>query len=234
MPTQNRRVATYLPKEIDDRLKAFIAERGLKGDSLALIVILSEYFGVSQQMAHKVDYSSFVTQEQFNELAAKVSELAAAIEKSSSQNSLLSRLPEKLKQLEERVEAIEETKSQLEHQEISTDESVPGQIDLLGWVPEEIQGELSSELPKNENSAPGDESQSPKSSSDSELKPMNGHTLSVRFRLHKAVVGNNKNNWKDNPDKFVAWTKKKDPSGVAWRYNPEDKLYHPITTEEEF
>lgn len=52
MPTENRRVAAYLPKAIDDRLEAFKTERGLKGDSPALIAILEEYFGVSREVAH--------------------------------------------------------------------------------------------------------------------------------------------------------------------------------------
>lgn len=107
MPTQNRRVATYLPKELDDRLKAFIAEHDLKGDSPALIAILSEYFGVSQQIAQKVDYSSFVTQEQFNELVFKVSEVASVTERSNSLSNIIGKLSDKLMRLEERIEALE-------------------------------------------------------------------------------------------------------------------------------
>lgn len=52
MPTQNRRVATYLPPSIDDRLKTFKLERNIKGDSEALIAALSEYFQVSQEVAY--------------------------------------------------------------------------------------------------------------------------------------------------------------------------------------
>lgn len=112
MPTENRRVATYLPKELDDRLKAFITERNLKGDSPALIVILSEYFQVDTLVAQKVDYSGFVKTEQFEELAAKVSELATAVERSNSPSTLLSNLPEKMRQLAERLDKIETTRVQ--------------------------------------------------------------------------------------------------------------------------
>lgn len=52
MSTQNRRVATYLPPYIDDRLKSFKLERNIKGDSEALIAVLSEYFQVSQEVAY--------------------------------------------------------------------------------------------------------------------------------------------------------------------------------------
>lgn len=112
MPTKNPRVATYLPKELNDRLKAFIVERNLKGDSPALIVILSEYFGIDTLVAQKVDYSGFVRTEQFEELAAKVSELSERMEKGSSVSGLLSRLPDKMRQLAERLERVETTRAE--------------------------------------------------------------------------------------------------------------------------
>jgi hypothetical protein len=53
MPTQNRRVATYLPSYIDEPFKAFKSQRDIKGDSEALIAILSEYLQVSQEVAYQ-------------------------------------------------------------------------------------------------------------------------------------------------------------------------------------
>lgn len=64
MATNNTRVAAYLPQDITDALNIFKIERGLivpeikdeKGlranDSQALITILAEFFGVSQEVAH--------------------------------------------------------------------------------------------------------------------------------------------------------------------------------------
>jgi hypothetical protein len=52
MPTQNRRVATYLPPHIDEPFKIFKSQRDIKGDSEALIAILSEYLQVSQEVAY--------------------------------------------------------------------------------------------------------------------------------------------------------------------------------------
>lgn len=52
MPTQNRRIATYLPQHIDNAFKAFKSQRDIKGDSEALIAILSEYLQVSQEVAY--------------------------------------------------------------------------------------------------------------------------------------------------------------------------------------
>jgi hypothetical protein len=107
MPTKNRRVATYLPPELDDRLKTFIGERNLKGESQALITILSEFFGVSYPVAQQVDYSAFVTQEQFRELSDRLQGLIESNEKSSSPNAILSKLLERVEQIESRLNNLE-------------------------------------------------------------------------------------------------------------------------------
>lgn len=52
MPTQNRRVAAYLPPHIDEPFKTFKSQRDIKGDSEALIAILCEYLQVSYEVAY--------------------------------------------------------------------------------------------------------------------------------------------------------------------------------------
>lgn len=51
MPTENRRIATYFPKDIDDKFNTFKLERGIRGDSQALLTIVSEFLGVTQEVA---------------------------------------------------------------------------------------------------------------------------------------------------------------------------------------
>jgi hypothetical protein len=157
MPTKNQRVATYLPEAVYERLQAFKSERELQGDSQALITILSEFLGVSQQVAHTVDYSAkYVTVEQFNELVSKLKDERPALSESSSE--LLS----KLQALESRIEALEKD-FQNEHSsmsqsellsESSIDRDVPGQLNLIpndqvseGVSNLEGQTELSSDSP---------------------------------------------------------------------------------------
>lgn len=140
MPTENRRVATYLPKELDDRLKAFIAERNLKGDSPALIVILSEFFGVSQEVAHQG--SSDLIQ-RIEALENRFSEL---------KSELLSELDSKLLNS---IGSIERAKDEVEARllselksELPKTNDIPGQLNL---IPDEDQIEIpdrrSDELP---------------------------------------------------------------------------------------
>ena len=121
MATENRRVAAYLPKEIDEKLKAFKVDRGLatsdklidkpsEADSQVLIIILSEFFGVTHQVTQAIDYSAFVTAEQFTELTSKVSELSDAIQESSSFHSLLDELLDQVDRLENRIKSLELSK----------------------------------------------------------------------------------------------------------------------------
>lgn len=230
MPTQNRRVATYLPPELDDRLKAFIAERNLKGESQALITVLSEFFDVSYPVAHQADYSMFVLQDQFKELLDKVSELSVAVE-SKSDETILSKLREKLDLLERRIDDRVSDKSQSE----AKVEVVPGQMSLLEAVRSEPSKKAVSELPKDVNSELlSDLKSEPKSTQSSssigeslgELQPLTGRALAERFGLYKDSVAGSKRS--RTQEQFLQWSKEKDPDGIAWQYDSGDKLYYPF------
>jgi uncharacterized phage infection (PIP) family protein YhgE len=243
MGTDNRRVATYLPKEIDDRLKAFILERNLKGDSPALIVILSEYFGIDTQVAQKVDYSGFVRTEQFEELVARVGELSDQINKDSSDGGLLSKLPNKMRQIAERLEKVEAftVLAPFAESEPTSELSgaVPGQMDLLELSEpvkansdslNSLNGELKLEEPHTQkNESPNNKNESSengiKSRSVSELQPLKGIVLAIRLKVNPQSLSNNKAKWSN--EKFIAWTREKDPDEVGWLFEPEDRLYHP-------
>lgn len=216
MPTENRRVATYLPAELDDRLKAFITERNLKGDSAALIAILSEYFGVSQKVARKVDYSEFVRIEQFQELEAKVAKLSDLIEKSDSISDSQSRFPDQASHTSGQVKPF--IKDEPTH---TLPVGVPGQMDLL----ELERGELlvnESELKAKATSELLDESING-------LQPLTRDLLAERFKLkNPKSLGNRRAKTRSHPHEFLSWSEEKDPDGIAWQYKPEDKLYYPI------
>jgi hypothetical protein len=130
MPTENRRIATYLPKHIDDLLEAFKSEHSIKGDSQALITILSEFFGVSQEVTHQSGSA------RIDEIiTAKLTQL-----KSELLDELLSRLLQTETVFESRFSKVE---SQLHLiQQVKTE------------VKDELLSELRSELPKTDE-APG-------------------------------------------------------------------------------
>ena len=230
MPTQNRRVATYLPPEIDDRLKAFIAERKLKGESQALITILSEFFDVSYTVARQVDYSGFVSQEQFKDLLDKVSELSTAVE-NRSPGAVLNKLREKIDLLEKRLNEREVDKPQSE----AKVETVPGQMSLLEATKSELSEKAESELSKNigsellsdsKSELKPDQPSSSISESLGEPQPLTGRALAARFGLYKDSVAGSKRSRTE--EQFLQWSREIDPSGIAWRYDSGDKLYHPL------
>lgn len=145
MPTENRRIATYLPKHIDERLQAFKVERDLKGDSQALIVILSEFFQVSQDTTHQSSSVISEFQKRIEALEEKFSQI---------KNELLSELRREL--LDDRVSPIEQIESEVKDKLLSEPESEPSRTEVLDGqlklIPEkelppiDASGELLSDL----------------------------------------------------------------------------------------
>lgn len=133
MSTENRRVAAYLPKNIDDQLKAFKTDRGLKGDSQALIAILEEYFGVSREVAYP-KILPFDTE--------------------SFRDGLLSELKSELLIL--KMEIKSELLSELKNESIkAVEENVNHSKQLLILVNEETDQQLqSNELPSEQKNEP--------------------------------------------------------------------------------
>lgn len=107
MATSNRRVAAYLPNEIDEAFKAYKIKNGFSteddptsNDSKALIEIVRQFLDVEYQVAHSVSLpDNLVTGDQLAELRGefelKISELLG--------NSL--KLTERVEQLESVIEA---------------------------------------------------------------------------------------------------------------------------------
>lgn len=233
MPTENRRVATYLPKELDERLSAFKSKHGLNGDSPALVAILSEFFKVSQQVARSASFDKPDFLERLEAVESKVAHL---------KDELLSELKSKLLELsdstkQQSVQQVkEEVRSELlsELESKSPKEEVPGQLNLIPDAQDsELPSEPLSELEESFEKQHSEILSEPKSElqvedSLSTLKPMSGVLLSRRFGIHDNSVNNKKNACKSNPEKFVEWSKSKDPDGIAWEYREDSKLYYQI------
>lgn len=152
MPSKKERVAAYLPSFIDKRFKSFKAERGINGDSQALIAILSEFFEVSQDVAH-LSESEFVSlSKQIESLTAKVAHLEDELLgelKSSPKGDLKSELLSDLQgELFERLkpdlksELINELKSELLNNPAEIPTS-PGQLPLI--LAERVEQDASSD-----------------------------------------------------------------------------------------
>lgn len=106
MATKNRRVAAYLPPEIDRAFFEFKVRHGLatedspnQNDSQALIQLLSEFLGVTHKVAHQVTYQ--LNGDFFAEIVALRSEMVEQIDRLSSD----------LQKLNQEVSALKEPES---------------------------------------------------------------------------------------------------------------------------
>jgi hypothetical protein len=204
MPTANRRVAAYLPKEIDDRFSAFKSDRGIEGDSQALITILSEFLGVSQKVTHSVDYlSSFATKDELTELNLKVAHLVEQVQNFDQRlDQVVSKAASELK--DELLGELPKQKS----------EASPGQLDLL-----------------NENRTYQESESSPspvhiRSDTSSDLLAgLSGRAIEKRFKEKQPISRHAIESHRDKPD-FSAWSAEHDPEGIAWEYR--DRKYYPV------
>jgi hypothetical protein len=243
MPTENRRVATYLPKHIDDRLEAFKTERGLKGDSPALIAILEDFFGVSQQVAHSSKFEIADLLAQVESLAAKVTHLENELLselKSSPRGDLKSELLGELQgELFDRLkpdlksELLSELRSEL--REVNSLNLPPGQLTLL---PNEAMRQVAndSDLPSEPRSEPQSENISDLSGEPaSESAPTNVDKLFRTGELAKrlGVDSSTVSHWRPagrrekTPDELLNTTRKADPDGIGWIYLPDVKRFKP-------
>jgi hypothetical protein len=208
MPTQNRRVATYLPESLDRSLSSFKQERGLKGDSAALIAVLESFFGVTQKEAYSSSSESIALTQRLEAIEKRVDQIKDEILGELRGSPQLSSLPE----------ASEDS---------VIDESFPG--DLLGEAEGALESELSTEnLPHLEEVA--GESQSELSlenlspSGEAVIRLKASH-LMKRLGVVSSVMSRRKN---DPPEKFAEWSISKDPDQVSWVFIPDLNLFQPI------
>lgn len=198
MPTQNRRVATYLPLYIDTPFKDFKVKREIKGDSEALIAILSEFFQVTQEVAYPSSSNLLQRIEAIEERLGRL------------KSELLSELKNEL----------QVSRTELNKKKSSSKSEL--QRELL--IPNETP---STEFVFKPASKPEGDSQKFKDQLQ-EITPMTGHALSERFGLQKDTVAKKKSKSRNKIGSFQEWSKSKDKDGITWEYHEEDKLYHPI------
>lgn len=236
MPTVNKRVAAYLPANVRASLEAFKTERNIKGDSQALIVILSEFLGVSQQVAYPVAQDNSEIVERIQSLESRLESLKDDLlnellgELLKTERALNARLAEKLADLAEKSlvqRAKEEIKSELQDELVKSSKTyeVPGQLSLaVGNQIEDSQStQLDSESVSDSHNEPRQDITLPES--------MTGKKLSARLGLSQSAAYNARELHKDNPDKFAEWSRQRDPDKLAWQYDSQTRRYYPIVQD---
>ena len=218
MATQNRRIAAYLPPEIDQKLKAFKIDAGLatkrnpnKNDSQALIAILSQFFGLNQAPA----YSSAVELRQdLMNLEAKVDRLSSA-------------LTEQIAHLENDFAAFKQAKADMEEsllnepksEPIDAHSTVPGQLDLLDFIQTQSDGNI---LPIEAEAPLLQASVIPSRL----LKGLSASELAKRFPVSRTTIDIHR---KKGTGHFQQWSAAQDPDGIPWEYR--QRKYYPAVLD---
>jgi hypothetical protein len=174
MPTSKNRIAAYLPPEIDEKFQAFKQERGV-GDSQALIMILTEFLGVS----HEVSRDSSL------DIEALKGEL---------RSELLSELDFRFSELEGEL-----LSKPLNLVGISQQESKPVELEAKFIAGAAAPLDLRLTIAQ----------------------------LSERFGCDPSLMRKQKSKYKDEPEKFIAWSKSRDPEGRGWKFDEEARLFAP-------
>ena len=218
MATQNRRIAAYLPPEIDQKFKAFKIEAGLatksnptKNDSQALIAILAQFFGPN----HEAPYASTdELRQQLSDLEAKLDRLSTALtEKIAHLESDLA----DLKQAKPNIEETELTKPKVESG--STLSTVPGQLHLLDSVPAQSGWNIKpievGESLLQASVIPG-----------KLLKGLSATQLASRFPVSRTTIEVHRKKGKEH---FRQWSAEQDPDGIPWQYR--QRQYFPVVQD---
>jgi hypothetical protein len=190
MSTKKRRIATYIPTEIEDKFQEFKKEREV-GDSQALILILTEFLGVSQQVAYSSSSLEIIKNELLIELK---SELLKESEK------LDVRLNEKIGEL--KSELLSKSSKELKTKDTAEEKILVVEEDL-----KPIQ--LSTNLLLDNEGITVDE-------------------LSERLSCTTGAIKKEKDRYKDNLQKFINWSKKKDYESCGWLFREGSELFYRV------
>jgi len=205
MATDNRRVAAYLPPELDKAFLAFKISSGLatgdspnQNDSKALVQILSEFLKVSHPVTHFGD---------------------------SDVVSRLSSIEQRLSDLEERVNDNQKLAEGVKEDLASTLNNVPvpavkGQMSLLD-VPE-IRTEEGDTFLENVRSSLPSKERIPAQL----LEGLGREDIAKRLGIHPDNITKKK---KLGNDAFAAWSQSKDPDEIPWKY--DGHRYVPVTED---
>jgi hypothetical protein len=207
MPTSNRRIATYIPKEIDDWFKSFKKDREISGDSQALIIILNEYSGVSQQVVYSSDS---LLAKQVEELSSLLSELKSELATKVGE--------ERISEL--RSELLSELK--VSSSTSNSKSNSPNQIDSGGEVVAIQQ--------KVKKHGGGSKLTKPKDISDG-IDILTTAQLAQRFGIEKSnTITTAKFAAKKKKDLsyFTNWSKERDPDGCSWEFRSDSTLFYKV------
>jgi hypothetical protein len=194
MPTDNPKVSAYVPQAIKDRLTQFREERNIS-ESQAVIIILAEYFEMTEVLGRSSDEIGGVTL--------------------AGMQAIEARLTSFVEQVENRLTALEKTtqnKSELlvvqeeSSKENQFNDNPLSELPVEPSAETKSQDQNTSEIPLNLLGEPLQE-----------ISPIPGIKLSkLRFGRPEAAIAGIKRS--KSVEELTEWTRKYDPDGIAWKF----------------
>ena len=204
MATKNRRVAAYLPLNVDKAFIDFKIKRGLateekpnQSDSQALIDLLSEFLGVGHSVAY---LSESDVLERLTSLEKEVAHLRVKVDENQ-------RIARGVKD-----EVISELQSELPV-------SNPGQMSLLEQS--EVLASGSGQSAKREE---GHFIPTPESIPQDLLNGLSAVALGERMGADRKTIPKHRDKGCEH---FQEWSRERDPDGIPWSYR--ERKYYPVT-----
>jgi hypothetical protein len=226
MPTDKHRIAAYLPKEVDEKFQVFKKEREV-GDSQALILILSEFLGVSQQVTYSID-SPLV--KQFEELSSLLSELKIELSTKVGENQISELKSELLCELSTKIgeDRISELKGELLSElkaGSSSGKSKSNSPKQVGGGGEILGTQQKVKKPKDgkKSTEPNDEADGINILTTAQLAQRLGIEKSNTITTAKFTA-----NKKKDLSYFTNWSKERDSEGYSWEFKSDSKLFYKV------
>lgn len=207
MATDRPRIQGYIEQEVYDR---FVEWKGERGMSEALNQLLVEYFGVSQSPipnSHS-PITTLAIEEMVEESNQKLWKEFNAF-RAEFKTEVWLQLKKEFAIWNESLQKVADQVHSLERRiEVLEPEAV-----LLRKLLNESMELAQSMTQKSESPSglPG------------ELAPLTQTELAKRLGVHKSVISRRR----EGGD-FEDWSRSKDPSGIAWRYDGEKKVFLPL------
>lgn len=203
MTTKNRRVATYLPPEVDAAFLKYKVDNNLatseqpnRNDSQAIVQILSDFLGIG----HSVAYSDAL------EVLPRLVELEQKLKELKSWT--ISEISHVLQELNS-VQGVAE--SALDKASRHSSVIAPGQMSFLSEIQDSSKEGMF--IPKIE------------SISQSLLDGLSNKSISQRLTSDRGTVRKHKNKGFEH---FLLWSQERDPDGIPWKF--EQTKYYPFTS----
>jgi hypothetical protein len=248
MPTKNPKVSAYIPQHIFDRFQSFCQEKGMSM-SQATAVVFAGYFEIEPEVNHL----SGLLADRIRDLELKLSELSSSTIELSKE--LISELKSELtsvllKEIQSSTDVLHEVlldrlKSELKGglQKESENKLPNGSASEPQLESFDTRGskQLGLEVEQKPLTEPVGEKPSrprPKRTTSSK-KPkdvvspngkdiLTAAQLAERFKCASSLPSKQKGRYKDESEKFVSWSKGKDPDGFSWNFKEGSTLYYRV------